>query len=354
MREHIYCECAFIDRLLESQPFFNAIDINSLERLDCWSNFCKLIQRSYLHIDISLKDIMEKGLKNKFYSLLGKRISNGELKVDESIFRANELSEHIPDYNGKYFVCKNKRQAEMLSKKYGVLVIPISDYLSYSFLFKDRGTPIKVNDENYRNWNLLKKKGSNICNSMMIIDNYLLNDKDAMDENLESILQSLLPEHLETIFQLSFFSFLYDQKSQSHRSLQKRYYDIMELIKKVRGEFFMKKVSLTIFKCQKYRFEDPKRFHGRVILTNNVFINCDGGYDLFKKGESRKLAIVNIVYPNLTDKIEWAASAFDDYLKEAKKESDVSEKYVESQKDISGRYLGDKNLRIWELLEESE
>lgn len=350
----VYCDIRFIEDLISKPPLIAPYDEKSINQQQCWLDFCSFLLKSHLHLNVSDEDINNRELKkdemtstNMFFKQLVKRQSSGLCEIDGD-FDSNSLADSVPDLNGVYLVCKNRVKCELLSKKYGVLIIPMSDYTSYSYLFKDGGTTISINDKNYKSWSLLAQNGSKICNSMMIIDNYLLTDKDKMTENLTSILQSLLPEHIENPFQLCFFTLLYDQGTDSHRNLQERYDDILNIIKEIRGYSY--KVSLTIFKCKKYRFSDPKRFHGRVILTNNVLICSDGGFDLFKNGEATKLTIVNIVYPHFTDRIRWASSALEDYLKEAKAESDVSDAYNKNQNDIAGRYLGDKDLSILKLI----
>ena len=354
----VYCDIRFIEELITRQPVIVPFDEKSLNELRCWSDFCELLLRSNLHLNISDIDLNVLVKQNDettsigmFFKQLQKRLSNGLCDINCD-FDSNSLSDSVPNLNGVYLVCKNRVKSELLSRKFGVLVIPINNYISYSYLFEDGGTSISVKDHNYKNWSLLGKIGSNICNSMMIIDNYLLTDEDKMEENISSILNALLPKQIETTFQLSIFTLLYDQRTDHHKNLQKRYDSILNIIKEIRGNDF--KVSLTIFKCQKYRFTDPKRFHGRVILTNNVFICSDGGYDLFKNGESTKLAVINIVYPHFSNRISWASFAFDNYLNEAKEESDGSDTYNNQIDDIPGRFLGDKNLRLWEFINRQE
>ena len=67
----------------------------------------------------------------------------------------------------------------------------------------------------------------------MIIDNYLLTDEDKMEENISSILNALLPKQIETTFQLSIFTLLYDQRTDHHKNLQKRYDSILNIIKEI-------------------------------------------------------------------------------------------------------------------------
>ena len=354
MRKDLYCDEEFIDKLICSPPLVSACDENSLRKHQCWTDFCMLLLNSNLHLNIDEETLTKKIGSNLFYKQLVKRQSDGLCKLSPEGSNALNLDQYSFSsnhsfLNGLFLVSCNRIKAETLSQKYGILFIPYSDYTSYSFLFKDTGPSIPLKDTNIYSWDFLRRDKKNICNSMIIIDNFLLNDKDKMIEDLSSIFESLLPDSLDGItFQLAIYAILNNNNNEDI-PIKKRYDDIMDILKEKTKSGLT--VSLTIYKCKHYRFEDPKRFHGRVIITNDYIINSDGGLDLFKDGKSTKLAIVNIVYPNITKDISWASNAYEDYLKEAKIEADESELYDENQPYLGGRHIGNKEMRLWKLIQ---
>ena len=353
MKKEVYCDHLFVDRITKDPPLYSAFNEESLQKHQCWANFCLLLLNSHLHFNMSPNEFFIKTTSNPFYKELQKRRSNGSCKVDFDINSFEDLASSLPDLNALYLVSINKNKAEELSQKNGVLIIPASDYSSYSFIFKDTGKTISIKDPNIKSWDFLKCNKKNICNSMIIVDNFLLNDKNTMKENLKSLFISLLPDCLDEgiSFQLAFYAILKDGQKVDI-DIKRIYDDILGLLNEVKKEERKKlNVSLTIYKCKLNRFGDPKRFHGRVIITNDYIINCDGGLDLFKCGKSQKLAVINIVYPNITKEIEWAGNAYEDYLKEAKEETNESEPYDKDKHFLPGRYIGDKKMRLWDLLE---
>ena len=99
---------------------------------------------------------------------------------------------------------------------------------------------------------------------------------------------------------------------------------IQQELKKIRPNLL---IDLTIYKCY------TSDFHDRAIITNNLWIGCEGGFDLLKKDKygfrtiSTKLTKTHLRYPFLHK--DWATKSYEDLLRDA-------EKICNSQREYDG------------------
>ena len=108
-------------------------------------------------------------------------------------------------------------------------------------------------------------------------------------------------------FQIIIFSALRHNKNIDLPS-KVRLEEITKLLESIRPNL---KFELTIVKCS------SDKFHDRTIITNNYYIGCGGGFDLFKSRRSQKTTTVNIVTPYLNHSIKWATKAYSNLVSES-------------------------------------
>ena len=210
------------------------------------------------------------------------------------------------------------------SKEYGVIVLNAAEVLSSNHLYKDNG--IAFPNENNDKWDFLNKLNKdspqlNNCNSMLIVDNFVFSDskdsrtkvvtvsfQDKIDYNLKPILKALLPEKLADglVFEISIFT----GDRRNDVVFEKPYNHICSLLNQIRPNL---KFSLTLY--NKAFLE----FHDRTIVTNNVWISCQAGFDVFgMNGKIRNTTNTSVIFPYFTSDIKWAENAFGNVMKSAK------------------------------------
>lgn len=322
-RKNIYCEKEFIrmciEKLEASDTFCNPDEWLLINRIkDIISDtYTKLyLNMSNDEINEFLKDIYKRKVKaakkdecadlssfERFMYALFMKQQNGELQIkhfdDVDFDNEDEI-----DLNGYYFTCKDREQCEKAMGGYGVLAINMENIKDFGFVLKDNGKAIRDNSKN--TWkSLLESVGKLPYNSIIIIDNYILNDTDEMVENLQGIFDSLLPSSISVPIQITIFSKIRTDKS-TDLPVEPRLEKIKELLQKYNSFSF----EVTIVKCQ--------NFHDRAILTNSMFFGCPGGFNLFKQGKSQKTTYFNAANPFLgSESIKWATGAYSNFVADA-------------------------------------
>lgn len=229
-------------------------------------------------------------------------INTQKVHYDDSLLQGNFL-------NAIFFSCESKETCEKAMKDYGILVVSSETIEDFQYLLFDQGVAIRKSEESDWEKCLSSENAPIPCNSLIIIDNYILNDSDKMKENLIPLLDSILPKSLKksVSFQLTIFATLKNDKGVDYE-INGRYTKIMDILEKVRpGMLF----SLSILKCKK------DTFHDRSIASNNLFIGCGGGFDLFKNGRSQKTTTVFAFHPFFYMHSKWSRKAYSDLLNDA-------------------------------------
>ena len=228
--------------------------------------------------------------------------NSNKVKFDDSLLQGNYL-------NAIFFSCEPKETCEQAMKDYGVLVVCSETIEDFQYLIFDQGAAIRKSEESDWEKCLSKDNKPIPCNSLIVIDNYILNDSDKMKENLIPLLDSILPKSLKksVSFQLTIFATLKKDNGLDYE-IKGRYTMIREFLEKVRpGMSF----SLSILKCKK------DAFHDRNIASNNLLIGCGGGFDLFKNGRSQKTTTVFAFHPFFYMHSKWSRKAYSDLLNDA-------------------------------------
>lgn len=357
-RKHIYCEIEFIKLCIEKLDAPNAscspevlLLLNTIKNIVSGTCTKLYMNISREEVDKFSKDIYKRKLnaakKGKqaelssfeqfMYNLLWKQ-QNGETQIryfDKIDF---DCPDEI-DLNAYYFTCKGSEQCRKAMSCYGVLVLNTENINDFGFVLKDNGGAVSKSPGN--TWKtLLEPIKKTPYNSLVIIDNYILNNTEEMVENLEGIFDALLPSNISVPFQITIFSKLgTEQNNNSCLPSEPR----MKKIKEMLSKYDSYEIELCIIKCQ--------GFHDRVLLTNSMLIGCPGGFNLFKDGVSQKTTYFNATNPFLADvNIKWTTEAYSNYIADAAPVfQDVQENGSNGITDSFPKfYLGEKKNRIIE------
>lgn len=358
-RKNIYCEKEFIKLCidkLDASDYTSSTEELLLHRLKniVSDKYTKLfLDMSSGEIDEFSKDIYKRKLnaakKGKqvemtsyerfMYDLFMKQ-QKGEVQI-RHFDRIDFDKQDEIDLNAYYFTCKDCRQCKSAMDRYGVLIVNMENIKDFGFVLKDNGEAVCNNSPN--SWKTLLEPVAKLpYNSMIIIDNYLLNDTDEMVENLQGIFDSLLPSNISVPFHITIFSKIRTDKNVDLPS-QPRLEKIAELLQKYNSYT----IELSIVKCQ--------YFHDRAILTNSMFFGCPGGFNLFKRGKCQKTTYFNVANPYIGgDNVKWATGAYSNYIEEAVRVYQSANKFGNNGIDDSfGQFFevikGEKVNRLLDL-----
>ena len=247
--------------------------------------------------------------------------------------------------NGYYLTCKDKSICNTLMADYGILAICPNNIQNFKSIIYDDGVAIKKRDKGC--WEKILHGFLFPCNSLTIVDNYVLNDTYKMEENLSQVFRALLPEKLneDSVFHITIITSLRDFKKKQDLPSKIRKEKLDNLMKEIRPKL---KYTITIFKCS------SDLFHDRSIITNNILICCGAGFELFNKQTAQKSTTINIVCPYITNTVKWANQAYTNLVTEIRALYKDIPEFSDSKKSIINDsfpsfYLGEKENRLFEM-----
>lgn len=360
-RKRIYCEMQFLEECI-SRLNCSQFGLENLCELQLWKNILNLILGNYvkLHLNISKERFLEltdnaiknsRGSKNKESSGNIKSIEDLYIEIDNRRQGSGTLHLKCDQYetlatfdfnsdntaaNSIFFTCEDDEVCNEITEKYGVLVISPKNIKRYAHALYDNGDALEKKEES--NWQNLLKNKMLPCNCLTIIDNYILNDTEQMEENLTKIFNSILPQSLEIPFQINVITALKRDKRIDLPS-EARFDKLEQIAKKLRPNLNFK---ITICKCP------SDRFHDRSIVTNSTLVICGGGFDLFKKGKTQKQTTVNIAIPYLNNSTTWINKAFSIIVSDIQKVHEELKTIPFTKDCFPTFYLGAHENRIFE------
>lgn len=286
----------------------------NMQYMQQWIGLYCFLAKSNIVFDISLEDFQLKAPEDQYLLALWQKSAEGEcgLKCKKNNFPyINALkSEHMTDQqlNAVYLTTQETDVCDRQSQRLGVIVLNIQLINNATHIFKDNGTAfpsVYAKDWNFMRGLLKHAPKLNLSNTMIIADNYLLYDSQKIQYNLIPILKILLPNQLDNNIPYQICFFCEDQRNM----LRNRLPQLVKIIKQIR--------PLLNFQLMIYDAQDV--FHDRAIITNNVWISCGHGFDIFSsRGPIDKATTINIVYPFLQSSIQWADQAYLNLLRDAK------------------------------------
>lgn len=223
-----------------------------------------------------------------------KRLSDkGKLETNKprlSEIDAEELSSE--DLTSIYLVANDSHLQQSTGKSIGVYVLPIESCLET----EDYSKQIKRIQKNKGlEWEKVLKKAP-VSNSLIIMDRYLVTSEEDIKNNLFPILDTLVPDSLTVPFHLTLMT-----KVPTTDNIETLYDVIFAHIKTVKPNV---EVNLEIHNCT------SGDFHDRAILSTNLYISCNSGFNLRKSdgssqhGTTLKMSHVGIC-KEVGEKIEW-------------------------------------------------
>ena len=200
--------------------------------------------------------------------------------------------------NAIFLTCNCVDICEHIMKKFGVLAICPENIKNFLPLCEDNSQVVDENSEG--NWSVLfANVDKNWSNSIVIVDNYLLRP-NYLESNVFPIIDYFIhdsvdaPIKLEVTFFSSFKGANLNWKTFIYDRISTRYGD---------------KIVLSLFSIS------DTEFHDRVIVTNNLWIECGAGFDLYKMEngilKAQKFTTLHVVSPFFNDSYySWSHKAY--------------------------------------------
>ena len=298
-RKQVYCEFEFLKKYRDSSSAFNILtDENAVQM---WLNVGKFIRKSQIMIDIKEEQFEQKCKTLPEKLNIAKKRVQGECVCSDT--HGFEYVENVNNSSATrtkttYLVKKSAGICSNYASKFGIVTLSPSywsseeDAKANSYLFRNCGRSIEEGE--YLTWADVLQSQHNLsnCNSMVIIDNYILKSLD----NLEEILNALLPGPIRGVTREDKFylTIITAQDRNGTRNDENIY---SQLVKKIKEEI---RPNLD-FELDLYveHNTSSNTFHDRYILTNNVIIKSGGGFDLIKNGKATKQTEVSILHPGI-------------------------------------------------------
>lgn len=325
-RKNVYCEYQFLEKMCE------AAEENSpskYEEKKVWRSLWNFLYNETITFNIDFSSTTEwenkckeakknalRAIKtNKPEPLLPKlirRIDDAKYEDQEHIqmkcgYHALTPESSSLSTDGLYLTMLNHEQCNQIMHRTGGFIISLDDAKYLTPLTNDNGMPIKKDESG--TWDKIFKdcniptRCKEFSSFITIVDNYLLNIKDNIEENLKPILDNILPtETMVQPFPITIISrFRESGKEVNDLNFEGRWNIVKTILKQINRPY---PIKLCIVKC------GNNTFHDRTILTDNMWISCGGGFDLFVNHKASKATLINIVSPILNDRVRWAFKAY--------------------------------------------
>ena len=252
-------------------------------------------------------------------------------------------SNNADDLCATYMTDKNIAECHIIENNYGILMINARIAADRRYLFKGDGFILDKKKQYPQRYVTFKEKLSHPCNSLIIIDPYLLKKRETNEDgnviypgignNLESLLDAILPQKLEVVFHLTIVSCLGDSKE-----IKRVYEKIKKCLKRIRKELTIK---LGLFYTETGYYYKTESFHSRHILSNTFAIDSEDGLDLFNANGylTKNNPLVSIVYPRMFGNSRQDVSKYYKWISSVKN-------YIEE----CAESYGDNDNRLFELI----
>ncbi len=312
-RKTVYCEYAFWEAFIKACPTLLDPSERSLQYMQQWINLYSFLAKSDIIFDLTIEELQLKAPEDQYLLSLWQKSAEGAcgLKCKKKNFPyiAQLQLQHITDrqLDSVYLTTQTTEICEQQSERFGVIVLNMQLVNNATHIFQDNGTAFPsdlAKDWNFMRGLLKNAPRINLSNTLIITDNYLFFDSQRIRYNLLPILKIILPQQLDKELAYQICIFTEDKRKKLKHSLS----PMVKMIKQIRPKLN--------FQLMIYEADDI--FHDRAIVTNNIWISCGHGFDIFtQNGAIDKSTTITIVYPFLQSAIRWSDQAYLNLLRDA-------------------------------------
>ncbi len=335
MKSLVFLQSGFWEKLSENP---------SREEIRCMLDVTDALDGSVVISDLSEEMIQQ----DKFLMVLFKQKTYKRCETSYIYKQIESLNteNNVDNLCATYLLDNNVSECKEIEEKYGVLVLNASNIHNRRYIFKGDGFSLNKRNRYSLRYMSFKNKLSHPCNSLIIIDPYLLIERDidnesgmtnypGIENNLESLLDAILPLHLSIDFHLTIISCLSDPMD-----INKVYEKIGISLKRIRKDLTTHLNLVYTSKGYSYSIES---FHSRHIISNTFAVDSEDGFNLFnRKGYlTKNNPSVSIVFPRMFGDSRQDMTKYFNWISSVKKYIDESSDKV---------VYGDKNNRLFDLV----
>lgn len=312
----------------------------------------KLNVSDALSSSLVITDVQEEMIKEDFFLKIlikkGNYIRCDEKYIEKKLNSINseeETIEHSEDLCATYILDKTSSECAKIEHNLGVVTLCPGSLQHKEYLFKGEGFTLDKKHKYELRYMTFKSKLQHPCNSLIILDPYLLSKKK-IDEansitfpgilnNLESLINAILPQTLDIDFHLTIISNLEDGQNDVKRAYEK----VKKCLKRIRKDLTIKFGFFYTEKGYDYKVES---FHSRHVISNSFMIDSEDGLDLFgdKGFITKNNPTVSIVYPRLFGNSRQDMTKYDNWVRSVKN-------FIEEASEES--FCGTKYNRLLDL-----
>lgn len=310
MNKTVYCDYSFLKDFLKSRPN-RCEDPLAEDPVVSWIKVYQFLYNSATFLNVSKSQFVVDALKDKDLMKFFKACTNMYFFEEDFPFGEGKDYKIVSQetLNSVYLSSLNKFERAELSSTLGIIVLGKQDVTEFVKYHEEKTIAIPKGSQ-FSSWSELDfPEQAKKSNSMIIVDNYILDDTTKIKANLGSILDVLLPNRTLVDYHILIFGILKGtKKSLSGKDAEHRYQLLNDEIKRIRPQL---KYKLSVF--------NSSEFHDRIIITNNVWIDCGGGFDLFNNGKACKRTCLRFAFPFLINNAHnksWVNEAFVYLLKD--------------------------------------
>lgn len=287
-KRDIYCEYQFWESFFEMEDSI----LHDRSKRKLWDAFYEFLIHNNIFFNIPHNAIKEDTLGgDNLMKVFMERGGAGVNFIPKEFPQFNDLSDSDHNHlNSVFLTVADTSVCNDLSERFGILVFNSSMIFSSSHVYGNNGTTFDVTLD--RNWNYLlelREKNPSIghCNSLVIVDRYLLYDRNQSPivNNIKPIFEALLPQSLDNDIRFNICIIA----ENNCRSIENKIDTLIKLVENIRPDLAF---SINIF--------DSKKIHDRAILTNNIILTSGAGFDIIGgNGRPMKFTTTSLYFPFL-------------------------------------------------------
>lgn len=292
MRSHIYLQSDFWTQISSD---------SSVEGIRACMNVYDALQDANISTDINVEQLKTSLTDSKhfpfdriLFQLFKDRFAGKGGSIDFE-YAIEPINDSIDQLCAIHLHDLDNATSSKIEEKWGILLFNSSQIVKKKELFKGSGVMLQKGILYRERFGKFAPIIKIPCNSMIIIDPYILANPHNIENSFVSWLDCVLPNcNLSVDFHLSILSMINDEKGNQlyGEGVKYIYEKIYKIIKGLRKGL---RFALTIYSIGK-----GEDFHSRNILTNNVLIQAPDGLDVYKpNGEAKRNAVFGLVIPRL-------------------------------------------------------
>lgn len=281
-KPRLYIEYAFWKQLVS--------DV-SIDGMRSFVELFDLLLRSDVHMDVDAERLMQLVGEDQYLMKLWKYHMSGQLSLQLGTeAKKNAIlsgtTTDIKDLMAVFLLDRSEAFCQDVANRLGLMVLGVGTVRKHRSYFDGDGIMVQRGKRYGAFWMSFADKLRQVCHSLIVVDPYIGRDRNSVEVNLLTLLDAVLPTSLSLPFHLSLF--VMAENGYSGEQLQTR------LASRLQGMRPDMAFELTIYQITK-----RDRFHDRYLLSNNVFVECGAGFDLFNDmGYAGKDTKVDIIYPH--------------------------------------------------------